>query len=39
MYGIGIGESDFRGLRIRKNYYIDKTISIWKRTNKRNIII
>ena len=28
MYGIGIGESDFRGLRIRKNYYIDKTMYI-----------
>ena len=26
--GIGIGESDFRGLRIRKNYYIDKTMYI-----------
>ena len=25
MYGIGIGQSDFRALRIRKNYYIDKT--------------
>ena len=28
MYGIGIGESDFRCLRIRKNYYIDKTMYI-----------
>ena len=28
MYGIGIGQSDFRALRIRKNYYIDKTIYI-----------
>ena len=28
MYGIGIGESDFRGLRIRKNYYIDKSMYI-----------
>ena len=28
MYGIGIGESDFRGLRIQKNYYIDKTMYI-----------
>ena len=28
VYGIGIGESDFRGLRIRKNYYIDKTMYI-----------
>ena len=26
--GIGIGESDFRGLRIRNNYYIDKTMYI-----------
>ena len=26
--GIGIGESDFKGLRIRKNYYIDKTMYI-----------
>ena len=26
MKGIGIGESDFRGLIIRDNYYIDKTI-------------
>ena len=26
--GIGIGESDFRGLRRRKNYYIDKTMYI-----------
>ena len=25
MYGIGIGESDFKILRIKKNYYIDKT--------------
>ena len=28
MQGIGIGESDFRGLRIRDNYYIDKTMYI-----------
>ena len=28
MYGIGIGQSDFRALRIRKNYYIDKTMYI-----------
>ncbi len=26
--GIGIGESDFRGLRLRKNYFIDKTMYI-----------
>ena len=26
--GIGIGESDFKGLRIRKNYFIDKTMYI-----------
>ena len=26
--GIGIGESDFKGLRIRNNYYIDKTMYI-----------
>ena len=26
--GIGIGESDFRGLRMRKNYFIDKTMYI-----------
>mgnify|MGYP005794595725 CR=1 FL=1 len=26
--GIGIGESDFKGLRVRKNYYIDKTMYI-----------
>ena len=26
--GIGIGESDFRNLRLRNNYYIDKTIFI-----------
>ena len=25
MYGIGIGQSDFKILRKRKNYYIDKT--------------
>ena len=25
MYGIGIGESDFKILRIKKDYYIDKT--------------
>ena len=25
MYGIGIGQSDFKILRIKKNYYIDKT--------------
>ena len=28
MQGIGIGESDFKWLRIRDNYYIDKTIYI-----------
>ena len=28
MYGIGIGQSDFRALRIRQNYYIDKTMYI-----------
>lgn len=28
MTGIGIGESDFKGLRIRDNYYIDKTLYI-----------
>ena len=28
MYGIGIGQSDFRALRIRENYYIDKTMYI-----------
>ena len=28
MKGIGIGESDFKGLRIRDNYYIDKTMYI-----------
>jgi len=28
MQAIGIGESDFRGLRIRDNYYIDKTMYI-----------
>ena len=28
MTGIGIGESDFKGLRIRNNYYIDKTMYI-----------
>ena len=26
--GIGIGESDFKGLRLRKNYFIDKTLYI-----------
>ena len=26
--GIGIGESDFKGLRMRKNYFIDKSIYI-----------
>ena len=26
--GIGIGESDFRNLRLRKNYFIDKTMYI-----------
>ena len=26
--GIGIGESDFKGLRVRNNYYIDKTMYI-----------
>ena len=26
--GIGIGESDFKGLRVRDNYYIDKTMYI-----------
>lgn len=25
MYGIGIGESDFKILRIKEDYYIDKT--------------
>ena len=28
MHGIGLGQSDFRALRIRKNYYIDKTMYI-----------
>ncbi len=28
MYGIGIGISDFKMLRLRKNYYIDKTMYI-----------
>ena len=28
MYDIGIGESDFRGLRIRNLYYIDKSLYI-----------
>ena len=28
MQGIGIGESDFKRLRIRNNYYIDKTMYI-----------
>lgn len=28
MKGIGLGESDFKGLRIRDNYYIDKTLFI-----------
>ena len=28
MAGIGIGESDFKGLRLRENYYIDKTMYI-----------
>ena len=28
MYGIGIGESDFKILRTKKNYYIDKTMYI-----------
>ena len=28
MQGLGIGESDFKGLRIRDNYYIDKTMYI-----------
>ena len=26
--GIGIGESDFKGLRVRKNYFIDKSMYI-----------
>ena len=26
--GIGIGESNFKGLRVRNNYYIDKTMYI-----------
>ena len=26
--GIGIGEGDFKGLRVRNNYYIDKTMYI-----------
>ena len=28
MKGIGIGESDFKGLIVRDNYYIDKTMYI-----------
>ena len=28
MKGIGIGESDFKGLRIKDNYYIDKKMYI-----------
>lgn len=26
--GIGIWESDFKGIRVRNNYYIDKTMYI-----------
>ena len=28
MQGIGLGESDFKGLRIRDNYFIDKSLFI-----------
>ena len=34
MYGIGIGQSDFKILRIKKNYYIDKTKIMWKNINR-----
>ena len=37
MYGIGIGQSDFRALRIRKNYYIDKTKYI--KDNEASVIL
>ena len=39
MYGIGIGESDFRCLRIRKNYYIDKTMYIKDIMDNKSIVI
>ena len=39
MYGIGIGESDFRGLRIQKNYYIDKTMYIKDIMDNKSIVI
>ena len=28
MYGIGIGTSDFKKMRLKENYYIDKTMYI-----------
>ena len=37
MYVIGIGQSDFRALRIRKNYYIDKTKYI--KDNEASVIL
>ena len=39
MQGIGIGESDFKGLRIRDNYYIDKTMYIKDIINNESRVI
>ena len=39
MHGIGLGQSDFRALRIRKNYYIDKTMYIKDIIDNRSKVI
>ena len=39
MYGIGIGESDFKILRIKKDYYIDKTKYIKDIINNRSKVL
>ena len=37
--GIGIGESNFRGLRMRKNYFIDKSMYIKDIINNQSRVI
>ena len=39
MKKIGIGESDFKGLRVRDNYYIDKTMYIKDILNNKSEIV
>ena len=37
--GIGIGESDFKSLRLRKNYFIDKTMYIKNITDNQSKVV